>query len=137
MRLHPWIFEDPAFVRNMEKIPVAAVRFFLCRSHRNVVLPGIIDHRRSRIKEPHGVPPCRDNPDAWVQCRVCQLKSHLIISLACGTMGNGISPFCRGNLNLSFCNERPRERCAHKIGALIDGIGPESRKDKVSYEFFL
>jgi len=51
-------------------------------------------------------------------------------------MRDGICAFCGGNLYLFFSDKRPAQGSPEEISALVAGIGPQSRKDKITDEFF-
>ena len=49
---------------------------------------------------------------------------HLVVSLAGGTVANGIGANLLGDLDLPLGNQGPGDGRAEEVGALVQGVGP-------------
>ncbi len=65
-----------------------------------------------------------------------QLETHLIVTLAGGTMGDGISTGFVGDLDQSLGDQRTGNGSAQQVFAFIDSIGAEHREHEVTDELF-
>ena len=64
-----------------------------------------------------------------------ELEAHLVVALAGGAMGDGIGAGLGGDLDQALGDQRPGDRGAEQIDALVEGIGAEHREDEVADEF--
>ena len=78
--------------------------------------------------------PGRDDLDVGVQRIGGELEAHLVIALAGGAMGHGIGAGLAGDLDQALGDQRPGDRGAEQVDALIDRIGAEHREDEVADE---
>jgi hypothetical protein len=74
--------------------------------------------------------------DIRVQGVVTKLEADLIIALAGGAVGDGIGAHQFGDFDLPLGDQRPGDRGAEQVLALVQRIGAEHRKDKVFDEGF-
>ena len=63
-----------------------------------------------------------------------ELETHLVVALARGAVGDGFRPCLSCDLDKTLRDERTRDRGAEQVLPLVDGIGPEHRKDVVTRE---
>src|SRR5207244_4146709 len=103
-RFAPWVLENAAFVADMEKIAVGAVGFGLADRDRDVEFLRIGNTIRTGLEFP--VSPRGDHLDVGLQGIISQLETDLVISLAGGSMSDGISGLLEGDFNLLFGNQR-------------------------------
>ncbi len=135
-RLIPRILEDTALMGDMEQVSVTAVRLLFRERKGYTVFFCIIEHGLPGIEGPFGVPPRCDDVDGRIQGHVRQLKPHLIVTLAGGPVADCVGFLSLGYLYLSLGDERPRDRCSHKVRAFVDGIGPQHGKHEVADKLF-
>ena len=55
---------------------------------------------------------------------VRQLEAHLVVALAGGAVGDRVGAFRARDLHLGLGDERPRDRGAEQVGALVDARSP-------------
>jgi hypothetical protein len=80
--------------------------------------------------------PGRDHADVGLRAHSSgELEPHLVIALAGGAMAHGVGAGLAGDLDLALGDQRPRDRGAEQILALIEGVGAEHREDEVAHEF--
>ena len=65
---------------------------------------------------------------------VGQLEAHLVVALAGRAMGDGVGAGLLRDLDLALGDQRPRDRGAEQIGALIERVGAEHREHVVAHE---
>ena len=94
---------------------------------------GILEQDGAGIQLPF--PPRRDHLDLRFQRVIGELEPHLVVALAGGAVGHRIRAGLAGDLDLALGYERPRDRGAEQIDALIEGIGAEHRHHVVADEF--
>src|SRR6185369_5664116 len=80
--------------------------------------------------------PRGDDLDARLERVVAKLEAHLIVALAGGAMTHGVGSDLSRDLDLLFCDQRPRDRGAEQVYALVNRVGAEHRKYVVAHEFF-
>src|SRR3546814_4980057 len=59
----------------------------------------------------------------------------LVVALAGGAMADRIGTDLAGDLDLALGDQRPGDRGAEQVEALVHGIGAEHREDEVADEF--
>jgi hypothetical protein len=79
--------------------------------------------------------PGRDNFDVGLERVIGELETYLVIALAGRAMGDGVGADFLRDLDLFFGDQRPRDRSAEQILALVERVGPEHRKHVVADEF--
>ena len=102
---HPWVLQHIPLVGDVQQIGIHRIRgLFLGfgEINRNVVLLAITHQCFPGVKIP--LTPGCDNLNARFQRVSAQLKSHLVITLTCCTVGNGISTCLGRNFYQSLCN---------------------------------
>ena len=77
-----------------------------------------------------------DDLDVGIERVIAELEADLIVAFAGGAMGDGIGADLAGDLDLPLGDQRPRDRGAEQVGALIERIGAKHREDKVAHELF-
>ena len=80
------------------------------------------------------LPPGRDDADRGLERVVGELEAHLIVALAGGAVADGIRAGLPGDVDLGLGDQRPRDRGAEQIDALIQRIGAEHREHIVADE---
>ena len=120
----------------MQKIGVGRERRLaaLVLGDRNLVLLGKGDERLARLEIPFA--PRRDDFHVGLQRVIGELEPHLVVALAGGAVGDRIGADLFGDLDLLLGDQRPRDRGAEQILALVERIGAEHRKHVVADEFF-
>ncbi len=64
-----------------------------------------------------------------------ELEPHLVVALAGGAVGDRVGADRVGDLDLALGDQRPRDRGAEEIFALVERIGAEHREDEIAHEF--
>ena len=68
---------------------------------------------------------------------VCaQFEANLIIALAGRTVRDTVGAGLARDIDQSLGDQRPRNRCAQQVLALVDGIGAKHREDEITHELF-
>ena len=91
------------------------------------------DQVGARLERP--VAPGRDDLDVGVQRIGGKLEADLVVALAGCAMRDRVGAGFAGDVDQMLGDQRPGDRGAEQIGALIDGIGAEHRKHEVADEF--
>ena len=102
--------------------------------NRDLVLFGKLNQLGAAGQIPF--PPRGDDLNIGVQRIGRQFKPHLVVALACGAMGHRIGALGHGDLDQAFGNQRPRNRGAQQIKALVNRIGAKHREDEIPHELF-
>ena len=105
----------------------------LVACHRDLVLLGELDQVAPRFEIP--LPPGRDHLDVGVERIISELEAHLVIALARGAMGHGVGAGRLGDLDLPLGDQRPGDRGAEQIDALVERVRPEHGEDEIAHEF--
>src|SRR5262245_61640327 len=133
-RRRPRVLQDAALVGDVEEVAIRAVGSLGRHRYRDVVTAGEVDERGARGEIP--LAPGRDHAQVRRQCRVRQFEAHLVVPLARGPVGDGVGALLQRDLHLGLGDERPRDRGAEQVAALVDGRGAQHREDEVADEFF-
>ena len=72
--------------------------------------------------------PWRHDPDRRLQCVVAELEAHLVVALAGGAVRHRVGADFPGDLDLFLGDQRPGDRGAEQVDALVEGIGPKHRE---------
>ena len=80
--------------------------------------------------------PRRDHLDVGLQRVIGQLEADLVVALAGGAVGDGIGAGLQRDLDLMLGDQRPRDRGAEQVLALVERVGAEHREDEVPHELF-
>ena len=80
--------------------------------------------------------PRRDHFDVGLERVIGELEAHLVVALAGRAMRHGVGADLLGDLDLLLGDQRPRDRGAEQILALIERVGAEHREHVVAHEFF-
>jgi hypothetical protein len=131
-RLDPRILEDPALVGDVEQVPVGAVGPLGCDRNRDVVASGEFDQGRPGIELP--LAPGCEYPEVGRERRVGQLEADLVVALPGCAVGHRVRALPGGDLDLRAGDQRPRDRGAEEVGALVDRVRAEHREDEVAHE---
>ena len=99
---------------------------------RDLVLLGELDQVAARLECPF--PPGRDHLDVGVERIISELEAHLVVALAGRAMGDGIGAGQLGDLDLALGDQRPGDRGAEQIDALIERVRPEHGEHEVAHE---
>ena len=81
------------------------------------MLLGKLDELAARCKVPF--PPRRDHSHIWLECIVSELKSDLIVALACRAVSHRIRADLLRDFDLFLRDQWPRYRRAKQILALV------------------
>ena len=84
-----------------------------------------------------GLLPGRDHLDLRVERVIAQLEAHLVVALAGGAVGHVGRPLGPGRLDLRLGDQRAGQRGAQQVGALVDRVELQRRKDEIAHEFLL
>ena len=93
---------------------------------------GVLDQLRARAEIPFA--PGRDHPDRGVESVGAELEADLVVALAGGAMGDRIGADLVRDLDQPLGDQRPRDRGAEQIAALVERVGAEHREDVVGDE---
>ncbi len=96
------------------------------------MLLGERDQVAARVEVPF--PPRRDHLDVGVERIIGELEAHLVVALARGAMRHGIGAGQLGDLDLALGDQRPGDRGAEQIDALIERVRPEHGEDEIAHE---
>src|SRR5215471_6744938 len=93
--IHPRVFQDASFKRDMQKIAVHGVGFFGRSLDRDSFLVAIRDHLGTSwelVAKPC-IAPGSDDLELWGQCRRGEFESDLVVALPCGAMRERFGAF--------------------------------------------
>ena len=79
--------------------------------------------------------PRRDHGQLGSEGGIRQLEADLVIALAGGAVTDRVRALAERDVDLRLGDERARDRGAHEVGALVDGVGTQHGKDEVPDEF--
>ena len=80
--------------------------------------------------------PGSDDLDIGIEGIGRELKTHLVIALARGAVGNRIGTRFGGDLDQTFGNQRAGNGGAQQVDTLINRIGAKHRENKIPDKFF-
>ena len=121
----------------MQQVGVHGVRGFLFLGgeiHRDIALFAVRHQLLAGVQIP--LPPRSDHLNARGQGVGTQLETHLVVALAGGAVGNGISTGFFGNFHQTLGNQRTGNGGAQQILTFINGIGAEHGEYVIAHEFF-
>src|SRR3954466_13952275 len=120
----------------MQKIGVDRKRrvAFLVLGDRDLVLAREVEKLLAAFEIP--LPPGRDDLDARLERIIRELEADLVVAFAGGAMTDGVRADLARDLDLRLGDQRPRDRGAEQILALIHGVRAKHRKYEIAHEFF-
>ncbi len=65
---------------------------------------------------------------------VAELEAHLVVALAGGAVADGVGARLAGDVDLLLGDQRPRDRGAEQVDALVQRVGAEHREHVVADE---
>ena len=80
-------------------------------------------------------PPWRDDADIRLQGVRTELKTHLVITLACRAVRDGVGAGHACDFNQTLGDEWAGNRGSEQIFAFVDRIRPEHREDEIPHKF--
>ncbi len=104
----------------------------LVAGDRDLVPVGVIEQPGARAEVPFA--PRRDHFDVGGQRVIRELEAHLVVALAGRAVGDGVGAGLARDLDLPLGDQRPRDRGAEQIGALIERVGAKHREDEIADE---
>ena len=134
-RLDRRVLQHFALRRRVQQVRIDRERRLvaLVLGDRDLVLLGEFQELFAALERP--LTPRRDDLDRRLQRVVAEFEADLIVALACRTVANRIGAHHARNLDLPFGDQRPRNRRAEQIHALVDRIGPKHREHIIADEF--
>jgi len=81
--------------------------------------------------------PWGDHFDVWGEGVKGEFEADLVVAFPRGSMGDGVGPFCTGDIKHAFNDAWASDGCAKEVAAFVDGVRLEHWEDIVSSEFFL
>ena len=133
--LGPGVLQNIPFKRDVEQVAVGTPGELFAGRNRNAVFFGVFFQGGTALHVP--LTPGSDDLDGGIKMVISDFKTHLIIALAGGTMGNGVCPFPGGNLHLRLGDQRTGNGSAEEVASLVDSVGPKHGKDEIAGKFFL
>src|SRR5690606_32907265 len=134
--LGPGVFQHATFIGDMQQVGIHGVRRFLLAValDRDLVLGGIVHQLLARQQVPFA--PGSDDFDARLERIGAQFETHLVVTLAGGAVGNGVSAGFVGDFDQTLGDQRTGNRSAQQVFAFVDGVGAEHRIDEITHELF-
>ena len=132
----PGVLERAALVGDVQKIGVDRIGRLaaLAAGDRDLARARVLDQLAARVQIPFA--PGRDHLDPGIEGIGAQLEADLIVALAGRAMGDGVGADLMGDLDQPLGDQRPGDRGAEQIGALVQRIGAEHRQHVVAHELF-
>ncbi len=133
VRSAPRILEDAALVADTwRRFRSIEYGFSAVTGTGMPCLFGELDHLRARGELPLGIAPRRDHPDAGLERVVRELEPHLVVALAGRAVRDGVGAGRARDLDLALGDERPRDRRAEEIDALVERVrrGASGRRSR-------
>jgi hypothetical protein len=96
------------------------------------VLLGELEQLGARGELPFA--PRRDHLDVGLERIIGELEADLVVALAGGAVGDGVGAGLARDLDLALGDQRPGDRGAEQVLALIERVGAEHREDEVAHE---
>jgi hypothetical protein len=129
------VLEHLALGRGVQEVGVDRERRLaaLVLGHGDLVLFGEVDQVGPALEVPFA--PRRDDLDARFQRIVAELEADLVVALAGGAVGDCVGAGLARDLDLALGDQRPGDRGAEQIDALVDSVGAEHREHVVAHEF--
>ena len=133
-RLDRRVLEHLPLGRGVEEVGVDRERGFaaLVLRDRDLVLLGEVDQLLAAGELPFA--PRRDDPDVGLERIIAELEADLVVALAGGAVADRVGADRPGDLDLALGDQRPGDRGAEQILALVDRVRPEHREDVVADE---
>ena len=127
--LFPRILEHLAFRGRVQQVRVGREGAFaaLVLGHRNLVLLGEVDERGATRQIPFA--PRRDHLDVGVERITGQFEAHLVIALARRAVRHRVGARFARDFDQPLRNQRPRDRRAEQIIALVTRVGAHHREN--------
>ena len=129
------VLERAALVGEVPEVAVARVRIFLRHRHGDAVRGGVVDRVLARDDVP--LAPRRDDLQLRRERLIGELEAHLIVALAGAAVRERVAAGRQRDLDLLARDERPRDRRAEQVVALVDRAGLQHREEVVGRELFL
>ena len=138
-RVEPWIFQNTAFVTDVQQVAVHRIGLLGRDRHGNAVRLGVGDHFGAAWEffAESFLPPWSDHFQFRCQGRGGQFESHLVVAFAGRPMRHGLRALGMRDLDHALGDERPRDACAEKVLSLVERSRTEHRKNEVAREFLL
>ena len=129
---HPRILEHAALKTHVQQIGIGRVGLLWRCRHIDAVGTGVGLEVGPTLHVPFT--PGGNHFDVGVEGHGVQLEADLIVSLAGGTVTDGIGAGLGGRLDEALGDHRPGERGAQQVVTLVYGVGPQSRENEVGNE---
>ena len=129
------VLQNLALGGDVQEVRVGRKRRFaaLVLGDRDLMLLGEGNERIAGGELPFA--PRRDDLDVGLERVSRQFEAHLIVALAGRAMSDRVSAHFAGDLDQVLGDQRPRNRGAKEVQALVLGVGAEHREDVVAHEF--
>jgi len=101
---------------------------------RDLVLLGEFEQLGARGQLPFA--PRRDHLDVGLQRIIGEFEADLVVALAGRTVTDGIGAGLQREVDLMLGDQRPGDRGAEQVLALVQRIGAEHREDEILHELF-
>ena len=98
------------------------------------MLLGVVQQSGAAVQVPHA--PGGDHLDVGLEGVVAQFEPDLIVALAGGAVGDRVGADFVGDLDLALGDQRPGDRGAEQVCALVQRVGAEHGEDEIADEFF-
>ena len=133
-RLLGRVLEHLALRGGVQKVGVGRERRLaaLVLGDRDLVLLGVVDQRGARGEAPFA--PGRDDLDVGLERIGRELEPHLVVALAGRAVGDGVGADLARDLDQALGDQRPGDRSAEQIKALVLRVGAEHREHVVAHE---
>ena len=116
----------------MQHVGVDRERRFaaLVLGNGDLVLLGERDQLLAALEAP--LAPGRDDSDRGLERVVGELEAHLVVALAGRAVTDGVGAGLARDLDLLLGDQRPRDRGAEQVDALVERVGAEHREHEVA-----
>lgn len=129
----PGVFQDAGFVGDVKQVAIHGVGFLHALANRDVVALCVGNELgpAGELVTPLFHAPGGNDFELGCQGVDGELEAYLIVSFACGSVGNGIGSFSECEVHHGFGDAGAGNGGAQQVAAFVKGVGLEHREDVV------